>query len=104
MLAIMTGQAAPDRLFGVELRSQILRAHLQAVRASRRAFASSQPDAVAEMLRIVARACQVAQSGKCHVVAEGGSGPEPRSADLCAESVRTRSAEPPPSGCANPVK
>lgn len=78
MLAIMTGQAAPDRLFGVELRSQILRAHLEAVRASRRAFASSQPDAVAEMLRIVARTCQVAQSGKCRAVAEGGSGPEPR--------------------------
>jgi hypothetical protein len=75
MLAIMTGQSAPDELFGVELRSDKLQAHLAAVRTSRRAFASQQPDVVSEMRQIVARACAGVQSQKCRTAAEDGSTP-----------------------------
>jgi hypothetical protein len=53
MLAIMTGEVAPDGLFGAELRSQTLAAHLAAVSASRHEFARAQPDVVAEMGRIL---------------------------------------------------
>ena len=71
----MTGEAAPDGLFGFELRSQTLPSHLEAVRASRRAFATAQADVVTEMGQIVAQACQSAQSGKCRTVAEAGRSP-----------------------------
>ena len=65
MMSIMTGHAAPDGLFGVELRTQVLGTHLEAVRASRREFASVQPDVVEEMERIVARACHTVPGQGC---------------------------------------
>lgn len=75
MLAVMFGDVPPEGLFGVELSPAMLAAHLGDVRASRIEFVARQPEVVAEIAALSARACapaagkQMAQSryaAGCH--------------------------------------
>ena len=60
MLAAMFGDVPPEGLFGVELSPATVAAHLGDVRASRIEFVAGQPEVVAEMAAISARACKPA--------------------------------------------
>ncbi|HMO46384.1 MAG TPA: hypothetical protein PKB14_10170 [Rubrivivax sp.] len=57
MLAVMFGDLQPEGLFGVALSPATLAAHLADVRASRAEFVAEQPEVVAEMAALSARAC-----------------------------------------------
>lgn len=66
MFGAMLGEQALDGLFGVELTPDDLGRHLQAVRASRAAFAATQPMVVHEMAAVAKGACRPsASAGHC---------------------------------------
>lgn len=58
MFGVMLGEMPADGLFGVELRSDNLVGHLEAVRASRVVFAAAQPQVVAELAALANAACR----------------------------------------------